>query len=113
MILFLRRIPILSEEPYINKFREHSFVEKIGIDKIKYIKTYSANSISELSNNQIQTIIDHFAKKPNVEFAEDPEGQNRDKFVSDSEEATPDELPEVTDQNSECIGGASKSLGFS
>ena len=35
----------------------YKLFEKIGIDKIKYIKTYSANSISELTNDQIQTIV--------------------------------------------------------
>src|SRR5215211_3284944 len=30
----------------------YEFTEKIGIDKIKYIKTYSANSIAELSDSQ-------------------------------------------------------------
>src|SRR5204863_5225280 len=42
----------------------YSLFEKIGIDKIHYIKTYSADSISRFTNFQIQTIIDHFTKKP-------------------------------------------------
>ncbi|CAG8575275.1 7666_t:CDS:2 [Ambispora gerdemannii] len=46
----------------------HELFEKIGVDKIKYIKTYSANSISELSDSQIQIIIDYFFKNPNAEF---------------------------------------------
>ncbi|KAF0562280.1 hypothetical protein F8M41_000056 [Gigaspora margarita] len=36
--------------------------EKIGIDKIKYLKSYSANSISEITNEQIQKIIDNFSE---------------------------------------------------
>jgi hypothetical protein len=32
--------------------------EKIGIDKIKYLSTYSPNFISELTNDQIQEIIE-------------------------------------------------------
>ena len=40
--------------------------EKIGIDKIKYLSTYSPNSISELTNDQIQEIIDNFSKNPNT-----------------------------------------------
>ena len=36
----------------------YKLFEKIGIDKIKYITTYTANSIAELSD-------DHFAEKPN------------------------------------------------
>ncbi|UZO11279.1 uncharacterized protein OCT59_002850 [Rhizophagus irregularis] len=32
---------------------------KVGMDKIKYIKSYSANSISKLTNEQIQEVIDY------------------------------------------------------
>jgi hypothetical protein len=49
----------------------YKLFEKIGIDKIKYITTYSANSISELSDSQIQTIIDYFSENPNTEFSDD------------------------------------------
>ncbi|CAG8644413.1 7815_t:CDS:2, partial [Paraglomus brasilianum] len=35
------------------------YLAKIGLDKIKHIKNYSANSISELTNDQIQEIINH------------------------------------------------------
>jgi hypothetical protein len=31
----------------------------VGLDKIKYIKSYSATSISELINEQIQEVIDY------------------------------------------------------
>ena len=31
----------------------------MGLDKIKYIKSYSATSISELTNEQIQEVIDY------------------------------------------------------
>ncbi|CAG8453054.1 14752_t:CDS:2 [Cetraspora pellucida] len=36
--------------------------EKIGHDKIKYIKSYSVNSISKLTNDQIQQIINYSCK---------------------------------------------------
>jgi len=49
----------------------HELFEKIGIDKVKYIKIYSANSIAELSDSQIQTIIDYFSKNPNTELPND------------------------------------------
>ena len=56
----------------INRARKiYEFIEKIGIDKIKYIKTYSANSIAELSDSKIQTIIDYFSKNPNSELPDD------------------------------------------
>ena len=47
----------------------YRLIEKIGIDKIKYIKTYSANSIAELSVSQIQIIIDYFSKNPDTELS--------------------------------------------
>jgi hypothetical protein len=47
--------------------------EKIGMDKLQYIKTYNANTISKFTDSQIQTIIDHFTKKPNMEFIDDTE----------------------------------------
>ncbi|PKC53870.1 hypothetical protein RhiirA1_508854 [Rhizophagus irregularis] len=59
----------------------YKLFEKIGIDKIKYITTYSANSISELSDSQIQTIIDYFSENPNTEFPDDRNGP-----ITDSEE---------------------------
>src|SRR5581483_11850464 len=52
----------------------YKLFEKIGIDKIKYIKTYSANSIAELSDSQIQTIVDYFSNNPNTELPDDQEG---------------------------------------
>src|SRR5581483_12114213 len=52
----------------------YKLFEKIGIDKIKYITTYSANSISELSDSQIQTIVDYFSKNLNTELPNDRDG---------------------------------------
>ncbi|CAG8445589.1 1707_t:CDS:2 [Acaulospora colombiana] len=37
----------------------YKFFEKVGHDKIKYIKSYSATSISELTDEQIQEVIDY------------------------------------------------------
>ncbi|GBC35923.1 hypothetical protein GLOIN_2v1652170 [Rhizophagus irregularis DAOM 181602=DAOM 197198] len=37
----------------------YKFIEQVDLDKIKYIKSYSATSISELTNEQIQDIIDY------------------------------------------------------
>ena len=65
----------------------YEFTEKIGIDKIKYIKTYSANSIAELSDSQIQTIIDYFSKNPNTELPDGvPLGPNQDGPFIDSKD---------------------------
>ncbi|EXX58176.1 hypothetical protein GLOIN_2v1849049 [Rhizophagus irregularis DAOM 181602=DAOM 197198] len=52
----------------------YKLFEKIGIDKIKYITTYSVNSISELSDSQIQTIVDYFFKNLNTELPDDWNG---------------------------------------
>ena len=49
----------------------YNLFEKIGINKIQHIKTYSAGTVSRFTNLQIQTIIDHFAKKPDIEYADD------------------------------------------
>ncbi|GES89802.1 hypothetical protein GLOIN_2v1632452 [Rhizophagus clarus] len=62
--------------------------EKIGMDKLQYIKTYSADTISKFTDPQIQTIIDHFTEKPNMEFIDDTEDVEQD-----------DEVPEGSDQN--------------
>ncbi|CAG8501489.1 4703_t:CDS:2 [Cetraspora pellucida] len=40
----------------------YKLFEKVGVDNIKYIMTYSANSISELTNDKVQDIIDNFFK---------------------------------------------------
>src|SRR6266542_1833704 len=37
----------------------YKFIERVSLDKIKYIKSYSATSISELTNEQIQKVIDY------------------------------------------------------
>ncbi|CAG8751892.1 776_t:CDS:1, partial [Acaulospora colombiana] len=44
--------------------------EKIGHDKIKFIKSYSANSISKLTNDQIQEIINYSCQNVNTDNAE-------------------------------------------
>ncbi|GBC10468.1 hypothetical protein RclHR1_09650010 [Rhizophagus clarus] len=40
----------------------YKIFEKVGIENIKYITTYSANSISELTNDKVQDIIDNFSE---------------------------------------------------
>src|SRR5581483_3171167 len=62
----------------------YKLFEKIGIDKIKYITTYSANSTSELSD-RIQTIIDYFSKNPNTEFPDDRDGSITDSISNDQD----------------------------
>ncbi|GES72570.1 hypothetical protein GLOIN_2v1649975 [Rhizophagus clarus] len=62
--------------------------KKIGMDKLQYIKTYSADTISKFTDPQIQTIIDHFTEKPNMEFTDEAEDEEQD-----------DKVPEGSDQN--------------
>src|SRR5436305_12407011 len=88
----------------------YKLFEKIGIDKIRYITTYSANSITELSDSQIQTIVDYFSKNPNTELPDD-----QDVSDIDSEEGISDEvslstipIPLFHDSNS---SGESKVIG--
>jgi hypothetical protein len=40
----------------------YKLFEKVGVDNIKYITIYSANSISELTNDKVQDIINNFSK---------------------------------------------------
>ncbi|GES94916.1 hypothetical protein GLOIN_2v1791032 [Rhizophagus clarus] len=40
----------------------YKLFEKVGVDNIKYITTYSTNSISELTNDKVQDIIDNFSE---------------------------------------------------
>jgi len=57
------QLPEISRKTLCRKtqraIKTYKLFEKIGIDKIKYLKAYSANSISELTNDQIQKIIDN------------------------------------------------------
>ena len=55
--------------------RIDNLFEKLGIDKFQYIKTYSANTISKFTYPQIQTIINHFTKKPNMKFTDEAEDE--------------------------------------
>ncbi|RIA82625.1 hypothetical protein C1645_835049 [Glomus cerebriforme] len=59
----------------------YRLTERIGLDKIKHIKSYSANSISKFTNEEIQRIIDHFTKNPNMEFTDDSENVEQDNEV--------------------------------
>ncbi|RHZ76993.1 hypothetical protein Glove_186g103 [Diversispora epigaea] len=66
------QLPEISRKTLCRKtqraIKTYKLFEKIGIDKIKYLKAYSANSISELTNEQIQKIIDNISNnKSNIE----------------------------------------------
>ncbi|GES98862.1 Sel1 repeat family protein [Rhizophagus clarus] len=39
--------------------------DRVGIDKVRYIKTCSANSISKITNTDLQKVIDHFSNNSN------------------------------------------------
>ena len=41
----------------------YNLFEKVGMNKIKYITTYTANAILELTNDKLQEIIDNFSKQ--------------------------------------------------
>ncbi|CAG8557779.1 12831_t:CDS:2 [Cetraspora pellucida] len=44
--------------------------EKIGTDKIQYIKTYSVNFISKFTNKELQKVIDYFSSNHDNSFTE-------------------------------------------
>ena len=48
------------------------------MNKLQYIKTYSADTISKFTDLQIQTIIDHFTEKPNMEFTDEAKDEEQD-----------------------------------
>ncbi|KAF0411948.1 hypothetical protein F8M41_008075 [Gigaspora margarita] len=58
--------------------RIDNLFDKIGEDKIYYIKMYSADTILKFSNSQIQRVINHFTENPDVEFTDDPEDEKED-----------------------------------
>ena len=59
--------------------------EKIGIDKLQYIKTYSADTILKFTDPQIQTIIDHFTEKFNIEFTDKAKDEVKDEEQDDNQ----------------------------
>src|SRR5436190_17051956 len=63
----------------------YKLLEKIGLDKIQYIKSYSANEISKFTNDEIQKIIDHFSNKPSTDFSED-----QDNYINDDSSSQTD-----------------------
>ncbi|GBC36616.1 uncharacterized protein OCT59_002897 [Rhizophagus irregularis] len=61
----------------------YKLFEKIGIDKIKHVTTYSANLIASFTNNQIQSIIHYFSVEHNEKLA-----GNRDPPITENERNT-------------------------
>jgi len=61
------RLPEISRKNLQRKTQKavkiYKLFEKVGVDNIKYITTYSANSISELTNDKVQDIIDNFSEQ--------------------------------------------------
>ena len=56
----------------------YKLLEKIGLDKIQYIRTYSANEISKFTSDEIQKIMDHFSNKPSTDFSNDQDNSIND-----------------------------------
>src|SRR5205085_7265008 len=56
------RLPEISRKNLQRKTQKavtiYKIFEKVGVENIKYITTYSANSISELTNDKVQDIIE-------------------------------------------------------
>ncbi|RIB17016.1 hypothetical protein C2G38_2315099 [Gigaspora rosea] len=66
--------------------------ETIGLNKVKYIKSYSANAILKFTNEQIQPIINHFTKNPTKEFIDDQDNSSDDLPKTDVDEKA---LPKI------------------
>ena len=82
------QVPNISRDTLHKKTQRavkiYKLFEKIGLDKIKHIKNYSANSISELTNDQIQEIINHgsesqISNSPSLEIT--PEVFSEDNII--------------------------------
>ncbi|RHZ74205.1 hypothetical protein Glove_227g186 [Diversispora epigaea] len=69
------QLPEISRKTLCRKtqraVKTYKLFEKIGKDKIKYLKTYSTNSISELTNDQIQKIIDNISDRDEFNIEEE------------------------------------------
>ncbi|GES82117.1 hypothetical protein GLOIN_2v1871901 [Rhizophagus clarus] len=78
--------------------------KEIGINKIKYLSEYSPNSILELTNDQIQEIIDNFSKNPNTELPDDHKASIIDsegKILDDQSNATEAVSAEMPDDSND------------
>ncbi|RIB04479.1 hypothetical protein C2G38_677561 [Gigaspora rosea] len=64
-------------------YKIYKLFNGLGKDKIKRVKSYSANGISKLSNSQIQYIIEHFTKESR---------NSKDTFTSNKVECVPCDL---------------------
>ncbi|PKY62660.1 hypothetical protein RhiirA4_489534 [Rhizophagus irregularis] len=94
------RLPEISRKNLQGKTQKavkiYKLFEKVGIDNIKYITTYSANSISELTNDKVQEIIDNCSlcehpKELHHMSPKDDRGPSQNHVSNSSEEKLPDE----------------------
>jgi len=64
------RLPEISRKNLQRKTQKavkiYKIFEKVGVENIKYITTYSANSISELTNDKVQDIIEASERRDNL-----------------------------------------------
>ena len=73
--------------------KNYKLFEKVGLDKIKYINSYSANSISELTDAQFQEIIDYGISLEKLS----PEAGHVSEI---SETARPEKILPMSEENS-------------
>ena len=71
------RLPEISRKNLQRKTQKavkiYKIFEKVGVENIKYITTYSANSISELTNDKVQDIIEASERRDNLSEHNDNE----------------------------------------
>lgn len=74
----------------------YKLFERVGIEKVKYIRSYSAYEISKFTNDEIQEIIDYFIEKPNIDFTNDHDSSidPEEVFEDVEEEKIPDQRVE-------------------
>ncbi|CAG8772807.1 18532_t:CDS:2, partial [Dentiscutata erythropus] len=75
----------------------------IGTDKIQYIKTYSANSISRFTNEELQKVIDYFSSNHDNSSTEISTTSGLSNHVTEIPESSSESIPtesQVSDSSS-------------
>ncbi|CAG8766199.1 13038_t:CDS:1, partial [Gigaspora rosea] len=73
--------------------------EKIGTDKVQYIKTYSANSISKFTNEELQKVIDYFTSNHDNSSTEISTTSGLSNHVTEITESSSENIPTESQEN--------------
>ncbi len=80
------RLPEISRKNLQRKTQKavkiYKIFEKVGVENIKYITTYSANSISELTNDKVQDIIEASERQDNLSEHNDNDNTDMEEVLT-------------------------------